>query len=153
MYNLKKGGGSFKGLIGECMFKLTNKNVVITRFFNKNKYFSIFSKYFNQEQLGFLQQNWFSIDAIDLIFVDGKKQIILYEIKTRNKYRKELYFKPKMTLETHNVYNQAKSLDFSTKIATVWLYDNWDYDVEIKDFNERDYYIDKPKLYDKGARD
>jgi len=37
MFDLKRGGGSFKGIIGECMFKLTNRTVVITRFFNKNK--------------------------------------------------------------------------------------------------------------------
>ena len=149
MFNLKRGGGSFKRIIGECMFKLTNERVVITKFFRKDKYFPIFGKHFTPEQKEFLQNNWYSIDAIDILFSNGQKEVILYEVKTRNKYNKELYFKPKMTLETHNLYNSAKSLNFSVKIVTVWLYDNWEYDLEIKDFDEKDYYIDTPKLYDK----
>ncbi len=150
MYNLRTGGGSFKGIIGEYMFKLPNKNVVLTRFFNKPKYFSIFGKYFTPKQLSFLQENWYSIDAIDIVFNNGAKEVILYEIKTRNKYYSNLPFKPKMTLETHHLYHQAKQLQFITKIATIWLYDNWDYDIEISDFDERYYCVDRPKPYDKN---
>ena len=152
MFDLKRGGGSFKGIIGECMFKLTNKNVVITKFFNKNKYMAVFRRHFTPIQQEFLFENWHSLDAIDIIFETGIKRIILYEIKTRNKYEQELHHKPKMTLETHHLYNQAKELGFITKIATVWLLNDWKYDLEIKDFDEKDYYIDSPKLYDKRAR-
>lgn len=148
MFNLKRGGGSFKGIIGECMFKLTNERVVITKFFRKDKYIPIFGKHFTPEQIEFLQNNWYSIDAIDILFSNGKKEIVLYEIKTRNRYNKELDFKPKMTQETHNLYHHAKTLNFSVKIVTVWLYDDWEYDLETKEFDAKDYYIDAPKRYD-----
>lgn len=113
---------------------------------------AIFGKYFSSEQIRFLNQNWYSFDAIDIQYSDGKKKIILYEVKTRNKYSVDLPYKPKMTLETHNLYHQAKELGLIPVIATVWLLDNWQYDLEIKDFNPQDYYIDSPKLYDKRAR-
>lgn len=148
MFNLKEGGGSFKGLIGECMFKLTNKEVVITKFFNKSKYFNTFGKYFTPEQHSFLENNWYSIDAIEVKFSNNVKNIILYEIKTRNKYNYELPFLPKMTLETHRIYHSAKSLGFVPKIAIVWLYDSWNYDIELKEFDEKEYSIDRPKQYD-----
>ena len=80
MFNLKKGGGSFKGIIGECMFKLTNKNVVITTFFNKNKFIPIFGKYLTLEQQDFLRDNWHSVDAFELLFANGRKELVLYEI-------------------------------------------------------------------------
>ena len=56
-----------------------------------------------------------------------------------------------MTQETHTIYHQAKDLGFISKLVTIWLHDDWNYDVEIKEFDENDYYIDKPKLYDKRA--
>jgi len=149
MYNLKEGKGTFKGTIGECMFKLTNDKVVITKFFNKSKYFFIFGKYFDEKQLLFLQENWYSIDAIEIIFVEGKKQILLYEIKTRNRYRKELSYKPKMTEASHILYNSSKDYGFIPKLVTVWLHDSWEYDINIEDFHEELYCIDKPKKYDR----
>ncbi len=148
MYNLKKCKGSFKGLVGECMFKLTDKYLIVTRFFNKAKWFNIFGKYLTQEQLNFVDAYWFSIDAIKISF-EGYKRIILYEIKTRNKYSQPKYFwKTKFTKSTVDIYNEALEKGFEVKIATVWLRDNWDYEVRIEDFKDADYCIDKPKKYD-----
>ncbi len=149
MYNLKEGKGTFKGTIGECMFKLTNDKVVITKFFNKSKYFFIFGKYLNEKQSQFLQENWYSIDAIEILFIEGKPQAFLYEIKTRNKYARELSYKPKMTEASHALYNSSKEYGFIPKLVTVWLHDNWEYSIEIKDFHENLYCIDKPKKYDR----
>ena len=146
MYNLKKCGGSFKGIIGECLFKLTNDKVIVTKFFNKSKYLDIFGGYFNEEQKLFLINNWYSIDAIDIF-----PNITLYEIKTRNRYAKPLYFKPKMTLQTHNLYNEAKRLKFNVVMITIWLNEEWDYDVEMQEFDEKNYCIDKSKRYDKKS--
>ncbi|MEK6900400.1 MAG: hypothetical protein AABX05_04725 [Nanoarchaeota archaeon] len=151
MYDLKEAKGTFKGTIGECMFKLTNERVVITKFFNQNKYFFVFGKYFNEKQLKFLQENWYSLDAIEINFAQGKQQIFLYEIKTRNKYRRELGYKPKMTEASHILYNQSRDYGFIPKLVTVWLYDNWNYDLNIEDFHEELYCIDKPKKYDRVA--
>ena len=147
MFNVKKAGGTFKGIIGECLFKLTNDSVIITKFFNKEKFFFYFSKYFTCEQESFLRKHWFSIDAIEVNGISNKA-VIIYEIKTRNKYSKGLYFKPKMTENTSTIYSNAKSLRIEVQMVTVWLYQNWEYDVEIKEFDLDDFCIEKPKTYD-----
>lgn len=152
MYNLKSSKGSYKGFIGECMFKLTRERVVLTKFFSRPKYFAVFGKYLNKEQYGFLGENWYSLDAIEIMFRSGQPELILYEIKTKNKYPDNLPFnsmKQKMTLSTHDLYNLAKTLGFTIKIATVYLEDGWDYSVRIYDFDRKYYCIDKDKAYDK----
>jgi len=149
MFNLKRCGGSFKGTIGECMFKLTNDKVIVTKFFNKNKFFSIFGNRISKDKHEFLVLNWYSIDGIE--FDNLNRNIILYEIKTKNEYKKKLHFKPKMTLSTHLLYNQAKNLGFVVKLVIVLLYENWDFGIRIEDFDESKYCIDKPKRWDKAG--
>src|SRR3989338_5201961 len=124
MYNLKKFGGSFKGLIGECMFKLTREHAFLVRFHNKNKFLEVWNRILTSDQKEFIYKNWYSLDAIEVV----NNQVILYEIKTRNSYRKPLYFQPKMTLQTHNLYLEAKRLGFIIKLVTIWLFDDWNYD-------------------------
>jgi len=148
MFNLKTGKGSFKGFIGECMFKLNNRKVIMTTFFNKLKYIDVFGNYFNKEQKTFLLRNWHSFDAIEIVSEKGITTFVLYEIKTRNHYHNPSWYKPKMTFRTHNLYNQSKLIGFTPKIVHVWLYDNWDYDIKITDFEGRYYCIDKEKKYD-----
>ena len=149
MNNLKKLNGTYKGLIGECMFKLTRKWVVITKYWNKLKYMQIFGKYMNSVQREFILTNWHSLDAIEITFTNGKKQITLYEIKTKNEYNVKLFFKLKMTESTHRIYQIAKKAGFNTKIAIVHFTDDWNYYTKIVEFNEASYCIDKPKKYDK----
>jgi len=148
MYNLKRCKGSFKGLIGECLFKLTDRSVIVTRFFNKQKYLQIFNGYIHPEQLAFIEKYWFSIDAIR---VDLKsKKACLYEVKTRNKRESfKPHWKTTMTQATSDIYTKALFLGFEVKIATVWLFDNWNYAVEFEDFERAEYHIDKPKPYDR----
>jgi len=148
MYKLRELNGSYKGLAGECMFKLTRKWAVLPKFFNKNRYFLIFGKHLDGQQSEFIRLNWYSIDSIEISFKGGIKEITLFEIKTKNVYSKELFYKPKMTFAVHNLFNTAKSIGFNVKLALVKFYDNWDYDVEMLDFNECNYCIDKPKQYD-----
>ncbi len=148
LHNLKRMGGSYKGIIGECMFKLTRRNLVVTKFFNRSKYIDIFGHYFRNDQLKFLKDNWFSIEAIEIKVTDGRPLIFLFEIKTRNKYEKDLGYATKMTEFCHDLYSAASELGFVTKVATVWLYENWNYKVDIEDFDSYDYYIDSPKKYD-----
>ncbi|MEK6816976.1 MAG: hypothetical protein AABY09_05155 [Nanoarchaeota archaeon] len=145
MQNLKRDGGTFKGIIGEYLFKCYNKKAILTRFYSKNKFQLQFTS-LNKSKFNFLMENWYSIDALEF----DKGNIILYEVKTRNKYEKELEFKPKMTFSTHNMYNEAKKNGFIVKMANVWLHDNWDYDVVVEELNESKYCIDKLKQYDKG---
>ncbi len=148
MYNVREQKGSFKGLIGECMFKLTDRYVIVTKFFNKTKWLNIFSKYLSRQQYVFMANNWFSIDAVKIDF--PRHKILLYEIKTKNRYvHPQAFWKTKFTQSTVNLYNEALKLDFEVKTATVWLLDNWNYEICIEDFQNADYCIDKPKLYDK----
>lgn len=149
MYNLKKGKGSFKGLIGECMLKLTDKYLVITRFFNKQKYFTIFGRYLSHAQAEFVDKYWFSIDAIKISFENKTKTVYLYEIKTRNNYSCiKPHWRTKFTQSTIDIYTEALRIGFNVKIATVWLLDDWNYEIELEDFKKADYCIDKPKRYD-----
>lgn len=153
MYNLKRSGGTFKGLIGEAMFKITRENLILTRFFNKNKYLRIFGKYLSPIQKDFLFNNWYSIDALEIDYSSYPRGIILYEIKTLNNNfipsLNGLNKIPKITLNSYNLYNYAVSLGFNVFVAYVLLNSNWDYDIKIEDFTKCKFSIDKPKNYDK----
>lgn len=151
MFDLEKMGGSFKGTIAECMFKMTNSRVVITKFFNKEKYFAVFGKYFTFEQKEFLRNNWYSIDGIEIKFLEGKRRIILYEVKTKNAYYagKEKWEPIKITTNTYYMYLKSRDLGFEPKLALVWILKDWKFDVKIKEFESVNWYIDKPKMYDK----
>lgn len=155
MYNLKRGIGTYKGTIGECLFKLTRRYLIVTKFFNKNKYFSIFGGRLLEKERNFLDENWFSIDALEFDYSTKPRKIVLFEIKTLNDF---YYSKlnglnriPKLTLATVNMYKEALDIGFEVKIAIVWLKENWDYDIEIVDFSKCKYLVDKPKKYDKRA--
>jgi len=153
MYNLKRGKGTYKGLIGECLFKLTRRYLIVTKFFNRDKYFEIFKDKLSEEERGFLYKNWFSIDALEFDYNKNPRKVVLFEIKTLN----DFYYQkmnglnriPKITLNTFNLYNEALKKGFDVKIAIVWLKENWDYNIEITDFNKCKYLIDKSKKYDK----
>ncbi len=154
MYNLKSRNGTFKGMIGECMFKLTRRYFILCKFFNLKKYLSLFENRFSTEQINFLKENWFSLDGIEFDYSLGKPQAVLTEIKTMNEQiNPKANWMPSMSYSSYTIYKKALELGFSVKMAIVWLYDNWDYDIEIKDFKSlipyEDYYIDKNAKYDK----
>jgi hypothetical protein len=154
MYNLKRGKGTYKGIIGECLFKLTRKYLILTKFFNKNKYFLEFGNGFSEEQIQFLSENWYSIDAIEFFYDSGVRKTILFEIKTLN----DFYFEklkginkiPKFTKNTWDMYHLALNKGFDVKVAIIWLKNNWNYEIEIIDIDKCRYVIDDPKIYDKG---
>jgi len=145
-YDVRRFNGTFKGLIAECMFKLTNERCVLTRFFNRNKYAKIFEKYYSQDQINFLMNNWYSIDALEIKFVEKKTQFLLYEIKAKNAYAGK--WPHKMTSSTVEMYKNAIALGFESKLVTVWFHDNWKFDVQIEDIEKANWTIDRPKLYD-----
>jgi len=153
MYNLKRGRGTYKGLIGECLFKLTRRYLIVTNFFNKKKYMRIFGEKLNLEERNFLDKNWFSIDAIEFDYSKSPRKVVLFEIKTLNDF---YYVKlnglnriPTLTKNTSEMYREALEKGFDVKVAIIWLKENWDYDVEIIDFNKCKFFIDKSKKYDK----
>ncbi|MFP4403216.1 MAG: hypothetical protein ACLFPJ_02610 [Candidatus Woesearchaeota archaeon] len=149
MFKLKEAKGTYKGLIGECMFKLTRKYAILNKYWNKRKYFEIFGKYLNDKQINFLNKYWHSLDAIEIVFINKTKNVFLYEIKTKNIYNKSLGFKPKITKSSVLLYKKAIELDFKVNLAFVCFYNDWNYSVKIVDFSENNYYIDSKKLYDK----
>ena len=149
MHNLKKIKGTFKGIIGECLFKSTSNWVFLTRSHNRKFFFNAYQQFLIKEQITFLDQNWYSLDAIECSFKERK--ITIYEIKTKNKYAFDLGYKPKASASTIIIYEKALTLGFVVKSAEVILYENWNFCVEIKNYSKNNYCIDKPKKYDKAV--
>ncbi len=148
MFNLKESNGTYKSLIGECMFKLTKRYVVINKYWSKTRYFAIFGSHLTRQQMEFLNDYWHSIDAIEIDFSKGKK-IILYEIKTKNMNKKISGFKPKITETAVLLYNKAIETGFFVQIATICFHNNWNYSIQLLDFTEQNYQIGEQKPYDR----
>lgn len=146
MYNVKSSQGTYKGNIGEFMFALAKKSVLITKFHGRGKYFPIIQKYLTKEQQTFIFENWYSIDAIE---IKSKTAVILYEIKTQSylNFRPNCW-KPKSTERSLVIYGKAKSIGLCVKLAIVEFHENWNYNIVIEDFSEGLVCIDEPKKYD-----
>jgi len=151
MYNLKDIGGTYKGLIGEFMFKSTRKWSVLMKCWNNEKYFRTFGKYFNSSQIHFIQQNWHSHDCLEIFFNNGKKELRMYEIKTKNE-NKRLHYKPKITQSTLILYQEAEKIGFHVYLAQVVLKEVWNFDTHLERFAPELFVLDKPKLYDKKIK-
>ena len=147
MRNLKECNGAYKSLIGECMFKLAMNYAVINKYWNKTKYIGIFGQYLNREQMEFLNDYWHSIDAIEVNFRIGEKKIILYEIKTKNVYKKKLNFKPKIIHSKVLLYKKAIKLGFEVKLAYICLHNDWNFSIEFFNLSKTDYRIEIPEQY------
>ncbi len=143
MPNLKEQGGTYKGLIGEILFVAAHTEFIFPRFHPKWKYLP--NKPVDEQQREFLNRNWYSIDALSW---DGTH---IVEVKTRNRYKIVLPYKPKASLKSVQVLLQAEQLGFKVSLATVWLEENWDYSIEIEPFDASKLSIDREKLYDSGA--
>ena len=145
MHNLKKQTGTFKGTIGECMFRIVYNKVIINRFFNKQRCLDYYYNYFTKNQLNFLDTYWSSIDAFE---VDEKnKKIILYEIKIRAAEYKNMDYPMRLSPRIAQIYKKAPELSFETKLAIVWFCNNWEYYIEIINFDDGYYYIDHSQNY------
>ncbi|MFT4312826.1 MAG: hypothetical protein ACMXYA_00290 [Candidatus Woesearchaeota archaeon] len=130
MYNMKKFGGTFKGLIGECLFKFVQKKVYLSSFHNiKHVLRKIEEEYsFSTEQKTFISRNYSSIDAIEL-----SKKPIIYEIKTRNAQHSN-QFKINITNNSIKILQDAKKLGFEVRLVEILLHSNWNFDCKISDF-------------------
>lgn len=148
MHNLKKMGGTFKGLSGECMFRLVRKRSYITRFFPIEFVLRRHSEMLSEKKIKFLMDNWLSFDAIEFFDSD----IIIYEIKTRNVEYSTRY-KIQTTQQSVNALNQAKLLGFNVKLAKVLLHNDWNYEIKFSNFNyhPRRMWINNHNNYDKSS--
>lgn len=146
MENLKKFRGTYKGLIGECMFRLTKTAIILTRLAEKRDVLGYYKDFLNEKQKEFLECYWHSIDAIE--FNKKEKDVILYEVKTKNAYKNKS-FPPKMTEHAHIVYNKAKAIGFIIRLVFIELQNNWNFEIKEMEFKKCYYCIDKPKRFDK----
>ena len=158
MHNLKEQKGTFKGVIGECMFKMTSRHAFLTRVHPKWKFFTATNKYLTDEQKQFIDKNWYSLDSIEIQFIDNKPEVLLYEVKTQNKlHNRPSWWKPKITQTTAVLYEQAIKIGFCVKLAIVEFQENWNFEVKILDYASDHYSVDRLKKYDKirnaAARD
>ncbi len=137
MFNLRNFNGTFKGVVGECLLKLAYPDIILTRFFNRFKFMTYYDiKDIKKE---FLLSNWFSVDGIKVI----GSRVLLFEIKTKNQYKKNLNYKEKISKNSLNIYIKAKELGFDVRFVSVKLFENWNYEIEIKKFNPEEFCIDK----------
>ncbi len=146
MHNLKRKGGTFKGLAGECMFKLSRGNVLLTRFHSRKKELEWMSKYLTKEQADFLFRYWYSLDALN-IEKDEKGMYLchLYEVKMRNDTS---WKKLCITKSSFRLYLEAIKLGFKISQAEVILFHNWNYEVVLSRFDPGSYHISARKIYD-----
>lgn len=151
MFNLKKAKGTYKRLIGECMFKLSRNYAVLTKYWNKRRYLDYFGKYLTKPQLDFVNEYWHSLDAIEIDYSNGFRDVYLYEIKTNA--CEELNLKPKINEARVLLYQKALKMGFIVKLAFVCFEDDWNYSVNLLDFSENNLCIDKPKMHDRSMID
>jgi len=150
MYNVKRVNGTFKGLIGECLFKDTDNSVILTRFFAKNKWLDLFGDRISPDQRAFLLEHWYSIDAIRI--PRHNQPLLIFEVKTRNRYpRMDVRWVTKFSRNTVELYVHAQKIGIVVSVVTIWLEDEWNYTVQIEDFSQSHYVIDRPKEYDAKA--
>ena len=104
----------------------------------------------------FLKDNWFSIDAFRFRSENYRfSNLELFEIKLKSYYpnlRREAYMID-MTKKELGLYKGAIKEGFDVFVVVIWLYDDWRYDVSIKDLNSVDIKIgDGSERFLKGLR-
>ena len=146
MYDLREQKGIYKGRVGECMAKLVDPGIVLTCMAGSEKYLAACQNNITTEHYSFLRKHWTSIDAVRR---GPDNTIIIYEIKLRVKYRKmKPEWKTNITWSSYNVYKEAIKLGLAVKILTIWMLDDWDYEIEIRNFKYADYTVSKPREFD-----
>ncbi len=146
-YNLRKLKGTFKGIIGECMFKLIRKSSFLTWFTRYNEFISYNKQYISQREADFLRRFWHSIDAVEI----KDNRLVIYEIKTKNYYSAyyEKRFQPEITKASYNAYMLAKKIGIRVWLVKILFFDNWKFSICYKEINRSNCFIDKEKRYDK----
>lgn len=123
MIDLKRCNGTYKCLIGQCMFKLSRQNACLTRFWNRHRYVDTFRRYLTKKQIDFLKYNWTLINSIEFI---SHKPFLFEIINKQDSCIEESKVK---------MYGNAKDLGFKVYVAEVIFLDNWNYEVELKRFD------------------
>ena len=140
-FNLKHGTNTnLKGEIGEVIAKHHLKDAISTREY----WHTIVDKQkISLNQKEFLKDNWKSFDLINL------KSLEIFEVKTRKFFNKKLKgIKNKIVITPNfsKLCNKSKDLGFVIRIIEITLFDDWKYGVNIKDFDNNDFCVHKPRL-------
>ncbi|MFH1769971.1 MAG: hypothetical protein ABH828_00255 [archaeon] len=141
MNSLKKASGTFKGLAGECMFRIEKNNTILTHFQPKEHAEKQLREVYTKEQIIFLLENWDTIDAINT------KKTKIYEIKTMScDYGK---YKIRIMANCHNTLLKAHKIGIKPILAKIKLEEDWLYKVVETDYLQEDCQIVVPSKYNK----
>jgi hypothetical protein len=138
MYNLKDLKGTYKGLIGECLFHLVNKNALVTRLINKELILRRLD--IDKTIKDFIYNNLMTFDCIEW----GEK-IKIYEIKTFKEMFFVNYKKLKMTRNSYNTYLNAMNRGIECNAVFIILLKNWNFKIFLKSINKANFYIFSPE--------
>ncbi|MFW5746403.1 MAG: hypothetical protein ACOCWQ_02515 [Nanoarchaeota archaeon] len=132
--------------MGETIFLCLNKYAHGTKYdsydwLDKLKHLSI-----PDHITEFLKDNWATIDVFELQsdVENMVNNVILYEIKTVNYYAtKGVNYgkRPFLTKNSLAFYQMALEKGYSVKSVYIILFDNWNFDVSIQDFDVSDFTI------------
>ena len=138
-YDLRRQNIKIKSEVGEVIAKYRIPYLHLRREYKKDYLDQQFPfGYLSEEIKHFLKEKWFSIDAFRFKSENYKLiNLQLFEIKARSYYpnlRKEAYIVD-VTSKELGIYKKAIKNGFEVFIVIIWFYDDWRYDVLIKNFN------------------
>jgi hypothetical protein len=141
MNSLKKASGTFKGLIGECMYRIENPRIILTHFQPKELAIRQLREIYDDKQIAFIFANWDTIDAI------ATNETTVYEIKTRcGDYGK---YKLRVMANCHNTLKKAARIGITPKLIKVIFEEDWLFRVEETDYLDEHLEVIVPKKYNK----
>ena len=137
MVNLRDINGKLKGDLGEVIFTHIQKYAHRAKF-DSNYWFDTFKYEIPLIFKVFLRENWGTIDAFEFILENNKiANIIIYEIKTTKSSRK----KQCLTSNSLKFYQFCQTQGYLVKSVTVIFKENWNVQINIRDFKEYNYTI------------
>src|SRR3989344_717003 len=142
MPNLKAGNYTLRGKIGELIARSHIPFSSRVQELSPKYLYKRFSfGFIPTEKRAFLIRNWRSFDLIRLVTSgEGTKleNIEIYEVKTQSSNREH---KLEITEKSLMVYKQAKKLGIIPKSVKIIFNNEWEYEIEIKNFEEDDFSI------------
>ncbi len=156
MLNVRDFGGSYKGLIGECLFKFSHKYAVLTQLANPATYFDKRPYTLSETTKRFLIDNWTRIDAIEVLLDASMniREVNIYEVKTQNYDREKAfsYMRPSVSFNVDAVFRAAARYGINAHLAKVFLLNDWSFDITISPYNSTDVFVcERPSYNDRNA--
>jgi hypothetical protein len=158
MLSVREFKGSYKGLIGECLFKFKHKYAVLTQLANPDTYLEKRPYTLPKEMIAFLKSNWTRIDAFEVLLNHDMSLLAvnIFEIKTRNQYKYILpgHVELRVSPEVDKAMKSAKEYGIGAYLAKVMLFDDWRFDVEIISYDSAPVTVcEQPNYSERKASD